>query len=54
MAWIYIPLDEGGSAGILEASINSITKYMAQITLSAATPAASTDGETLSASPIAI
>lgn len=49
----YLPMDEGGSAGILEANVNSITKYIAHITLSAATPAASTEGETPSASPTA-
>ncbi len=48
----YIPLAEA-SGGILEASANNDIKYKAQITLSAATPAAKTDGETPRASEIA-
>lgn len=38
-------VDVGGSAGILEAKPNKIMKYIAHITLSAATPAANTDGD---------
>lgn len=47
------PLDAEASEGILEANENSAIKYIAQITLSAATPAAITDGDTPSASQIA-
>lgn len=47
----YIPLVEvETSGGILEANPYNTMKYIAQITLSAATPAATTDGEAPSAS----
>lgn len=42
------------SGGILELNANNTIKYTAHITLSAATPAAITDGERLSASEIAM
>jgi hypothetical protein len=41
------------SGGILEANANNVVKYTAQITLSAASPAAKTDGETPRASAMA-
>lgn len=41
------------SAGILEANANNTIKYKAQITLSAATPAAKTDADIPSASEMA-
>lgn len=41
------------SAGILDANANSVEKYNAQITLSAANPAAKTEGETARALDIA-
>ena len=41
------------SGGILEANAKSDVKYIAHITLSAASPAASTDGETPRASETA-
>lgn len=41
------------SQGILEANANKRIKYRAHMTLSAATPAAMTDGDTPSASDIA-
>ena len=37
------------SGGTFDANANSVVKYTAQITLSAASPAAKTDGETPSA-----
>lgn len=42
------------SAGILEAKANKRRKYTAHMTLSAATPAVITEGETWSASHIAM
>lgn len=41
------------SAGIFEAKANNVVKYTAQMTLSAANPAAKTDEETPRASEIA-
>lgn len=41
------------SAGILDANANNVEKYNAQITLSAASPAVKTEGETWRASEIA-
>lgn len=50
----FLPLvNFGVSGGILEANANKIIKYRAQITLSAAIPAAKTDGETPRAFEIA-
>lgn len=50
----YVPsVDVAGSGDILEANAKRATKYIAQMTLSAATPAAKTDGETPRASEIA-
>lgn len=50
----HVPLvDVGGSGGVLEANAKRATKYKALMTLSAATPAAKTDGETPRASEIA-
>lgn len=50
----HVPsVDARGSGGVLEASAKRATKYKAQMTLSAATPAAKTDGETPRASEIA-
>lgn len=46
-------LDNEASGGILDANANSVVKYMAQITLSTAIPAAITDGETPRASETA-
>lgn len=54
MAIEHIPLVlVESSGGILEAIANKTMKYIAEITLSAATPAAKTDGETPRASEIA-
>lgn len=50
----HVPsVDVGGSEGVLEANAKRARKYKAVITLSAATPAAKTDGETPRASEIA-
>ena len=46
-------VDADASEGIFEAHANNTTKYIAQITLSEATPAAKTDGEMPRASEIA-
>ena len=46
-------LDVGASGGTLEAIANNVVKYSAQITLSAASPAAKTDGLTPRASDMA-
>jgi hypothetical protein len=46
-------IDAEDSAGILDAKANNDVKYTAQITLSAASPAAKTDGDTLRASEMA-
>lgn len=45
--------DDATSGGILAARANNVVKYTAQITLSAASPAAKTDRETPRASAIA-
>ena len=51
---MHSPLvDVEASAGILDANAKSDVKYIAQITLSAANPAAKTDGETPRASETA-
>lgn len=51
----YVPLvDFEASGSTLEANANNIIKYIAQITLSTATLAAKTDGETPRASEIAM
>lgn len=50
----HIPfVDVEDSGGIFEAIANNTTKYTTQMTLSAATPAARTDGDTPRASEIA-
>lgn len=46
-------VDVAVSGGILEASANNVVKYTAQITLSAASPAAKTERETPRASEMA-
>lgn len=44
---VYTPSsDVGASGGTLEANANNVEKYTAQMTLSAASPAAKIDGET--------
>lgn len=51
----YLPFGSTkASEGIFEANANNTMQYIAVITLSAATPAAKTDGETPSASEIAM
>lgn len=51
---MYIPVaDWVASAGILEANANNVVKYTAQIRLSAANPAVTTDGDVPRASEIA-
>lgn len=46
-------VDVKASGGILEARANNVVKYTAQITLSAANPAAKTEGEMPRASAMA-
>lgn len=45
--------EAGASGGILEANANNTIKYIAEITLSAATPAAKTEADMPSASEMA-
>ena len=55
LSWPYsLLVDFEASGGILEANANNSKKYIAQMTLSAATPAAKTDGVTPRASEIAM
>lgn len=51
---VYKPSsDVEGSGGTLEANANNVEKYTAQMTLSAASPAAKIEGETPRASAMA-